>query len=808
MLAMRIPSLLELSTRSLQLGWAKLESFESIREAISRRDQASVRCNDAKPSLDGLNLIVPWPAEELRRIVGAVASVEASGVSRPGYFELLGYGSLNFGDPVDWHLEATTGKRCPMLPWKQLDNLDSSLTGEKKVVWELNRHQFLLSWARQYWLDGDERLAERVCEHVKSWIRENPVGMGINWVSSLELAFRSISWLWAFAILQQSETWAKEDKAVFVGALGDHAGHIARHLSLYSSPNTHLTGEALALYFIGNAVPELRQATAWRQLGRTILLRELPKHVLADGVYFERTTWYHRYTFDFYMHFLLLASRSGDILSHRVANSVQLLADHLMWITRPDGTSPSIGDDDGGRLFPICRAASDDWRVALCNAAIMFKRRDFRYVAGSFSEESSWLFGAAAREQFEQIQSDPPTANSKAFPHGGYFVMRSGWDRDANYLVLDCGPHGVMNCGHAHSDALAIEVSGQGRKHLIDPGTYVYSSDAPERDLFRHGKMHNTLTIDGQSASVTSGPFKWSHVARPRLECWHDQICFTFARGFHDGFARLPDPVIHRRSVLFPMREYWVVLDELTAAGPHTCDVNWQLAHEASAKETADGQGFMVAVGGVDLSIIACEAGGSWSVRDSWVSPVYGARMPSKSLNYQFEFSVNASVLSLLLPGQPQKSAAIVRNLASSTGKCIGLDFGEKSDVLLHSSANCAAAAVSQTDCEWVWGRFDTGSAMLERLFCLHGRRIQCAGIGIESELMFSQLVAVRDGEMLTIAVGNCGLLIMNVPDDIVGVEINGRRISMGEGNRASLQPAEYLVDTGDVFDTCAAAVN
>ena len=39
--------------------------------------------------------------------------------------------------------------------------------------------------------------------------------------------------------------------------------HVEHHLSYYFSPNTHLTGEALALYVVGQALPGARaQATA------------------------------------------------------------------------------------------------------------------------------------------------------------------------------------------------------------------------------------------------------------------------------------------------------------------------------------------------------------------------------------------------------------------------------------------------------------------------------------------------------------------------------------------------------------------
>ncbi len=122
-----------------------------------------------------------------------------------------------------------------------------------------------------------------------------------------------------------------------------------------------------------------------------------------------------------------------------------------------------------------------------------------------------------------------------------------------------------MNCGHAHADALAIEVAALGATVLVDPGTFTYTGSAELRDLFRSTAMHNTLTIDGLSSSVPAGPFKWKHVAECTLHCWHDHPGFTFFEGSHDGYKRLPDPATHTRTVLFVGREYWFMLDRVDA---------------------------------------------------------------------------------------------------------------------------------------------------------------------------------------------------------------------------------------------------
>ena len=77
-----------------------------------------------------------------------------------GRFDLLGLKGLDFGSPVDWHLEPLSRVRAPLAHWSRIDYLDPEVSGDKKIVWELNRHQFFQTLGRAYWRTGDERFAE------------------------------------------------------------------------------------------------------------------------------------------------------------------------------------------------------------------------------------------------------------------------------------------------------------------------------------------------------------------------------------------------------------------------------------------------------------------------------------------------------------------------------------------------------------------------------------------------------------------------------------------------------------------------
>ena len=82
-------------------------------------------------------------------------------------------------------------------------------------------------------------------------------------------------------------------------------------LSTYFSPNTHLLGEAVALFFIGTLYPQIAAAARWQQTGWRIMLQEAQRQVRPDGVYFEQSLHYHVYALDFFLHARVLAARNG-----------------------------------------------------------------------------------------------------------------------------------------------------------------------------------------------------------------------------------------------------------------------------------------------------------------------------------------------------------------------------------------------------------------------------------------------------------------------------------------------------------------
>ena len=285
--------------------------------------------------------------------------------------------------------------RAPLVCWAEVPYLDSSI-GDHKIVWELNRHQWWLPLARAYWLTGDSRYARGIVDQMESWLDANPPLTGINWASMLEIGFRAISWTMAIHFLAASnERLDSLLPARCFDALERQLTHLERHLSYFFSPNTHLTGEALALYVVGQAFPELAPSERWIDTGRRILLQEIDRQILPDGGHVERSMHYQRYTLDFYLLALLTARRAGDVnAADAFGSAAARVADFTRGVADDEGRLPLIGDDDGGMLWPITGRDCTDVRDSLAVAAVVL---DNPHLAPwGVQEEVFWIAGREA----------------------------------------------------------------------------------------------------------------------------------------------------------------------------------------------------------------------------------------------------------------------------------------------------------------------------------------------------------------------------------------------------------------------------
>ncbi|HNU06488.1 MAG TPA: alginate lyase family protein [Pyrinomonadaceae bacterium] len=679
-----------------------------------------------------------------------------------GKFDLLGYSNVDVGTAIDWHYEPISGKHLPIKHWKQFDELDSEETGDKKIIWEINRHQHFFTLGVAYLLTGEERYAATFARHIGSWMEQNPPGYGVNWVSSLEVAFRAISWLWALHFFRDSHSLTPDLLHKVLKFLYQHGRHLEKYLSTYFSPNTHLTGEALGLFYLGTQLEVLDRASRWRELGSEILIAELDRQIHDDGVYFEQSTWYQRYTADFYTHFLILQALYGvhpdDNVQRRIETRCQSIFDFLLYVTRPDGTTPIIGDDDGGRSLPLSASRTNDFRGCLSTAAVLFDRGDYKHIAGSLAEETFWLLGEEGAEGFANVHASPPRQTSRAFPDGGYYVMRDGWAAGDNYMLVDCGELGALSGGHGHSDALAIEVAIGGKTLLVDSGTYTYHESSELRDYFRTTTAHNTLMIDDRSQSEPGGKFSWKTRAETEPITWIAEERFNFFEGAHNGYQRLEDPATHRRSILYLKNDYAIMRDYVDTLGTHEYALNFHFNKETNPaiEDSASG---VLGVGesstdGDGWRMFTFGDNGSWQRKESWISDNYGKRINAPFLRFVSEGTGAQEFFTFMLPADRGFAKPEIFETAVAGGRAFVVNYRGYWDLFVFADEydQIVRTELFNTNFRFFWARLSQGEQLPEEFVMVGGTRFSLGNreiINYPAELKFA--VARRLGTRLNV---------------------------------------------------------
>ena len=702
-----------------------------------------------------------------------------------GRFDLLGFKDLDFGSPVDWHFEPLSETSSPIKHWKEFDESDSQESGDKKIVWELNRHRHFFTLGVAYRITGNEAYADCFAGQLDGWMEHNPPGIGVNWVSSLEVSFRAMSWIWAFHLFNGSESFSSELCYRSLKYLFAHARHIEKYLSTYYSPNTHLTGEALGLYYLGTQLNMFTRSDHWRNLGEEILVSEIDRQIRPDGVYFEQSTWYQKYTTDFYVQFFILQKLNGSGIDSsqkkRVLNTVRALLTSQMMFTKPDGTTPLVGDDDGGLQLPETSNNPTDFRGTLATGAVIFERGDLKWVAGEAREQPLWLLGPKGLAVFDSLRAHKPAARSHGFVDSGFYIMRDGWTPDDNYMIVDAGEVGSLNGGHGHADSLSFELAVGGRTILADSGTYTYHRSRELRDQFRSSSAHNVLTIDEKSSSQFGDTFSWALMAESSIDSWISQDRFDFFEASHNGYRRLENSSAeYSRSVLFLKNDYWIMRDFVRTAGEHSFQQNFHFETGTNPViESLNGGRTCVdesSEGEIGLRVFTFGDNGQWRRKDGWISKCYGSRDSAPFLEFASEGRGPQEFMTFLIPVEEGFERPDVLETNVPGGRAFVVNYRDYQDLFVFADGNLLIRTeYFNTDFEYLWARMSPGEILPEEFVLINGQNFSLNGREIfnyPSPLEFA--TARRFGEKLSV----------RTPDGVFSVSLpkmNSRTLILNE---------------------------
>jgi len=228
------------------------------------------------------------------------------------------------------------------------------------------------------------------------------------------------------------------------------------------------------------------------------------------------------------------------------------------------------------------------------------------------------------------------------FPHAGIAAMRSA---AGHYLLTTNGVVGTNGFGnHKHNDQLSFEYHHGGTPLIVDPGSYVYTSDADARNRFRGTAFHNTVCVDGveQNELRPDWLFRLFETSRAEHVSFEDRADSFEYVGRHHGYERLPQPVLHERTFrLSKSSGALVIVDRLSGTGAHDVAWHFHLAPGVAAEHAGETT-VTLACRGERLQM-SIPAGLRVSIEPSEYSPSYGVKVPCAALNLTSRVTLDGS---------------------------------------------------------------------------------------------------------------------------------------------------------------------
>ncbi|MGY4329388.1 hypothetical protein ACVWWG_003805 [Bradyrhizobium sp. LB7.2] len=291
---------------------------------------------------------------------------------------------------------------------------------------------------------------------------------------------------------------------------------------------------------------------------------------------------------------------------------------------------PVIGDADDGRFHIASRYGDwnrQDARHILAPAALTLGRPDWLLGDPDGVWEATWWgFDPAGIT----TGSAPAPDQRVLYPGVGIAVTRTG----NQYLAITNGAVGTKGFGnHKHNELLGFEYHLAGTPILVDPGSFVYTSDFAARNVFRGVAYHNTVRIDGVEQNETNPEwiFRLFESANPIHESFEEADGVVTYVGSHSGYQRTDAEATHRRRFLYHRSVgHLVIEDEITGKGMH--QLSWHFHAAPGVDITATGGGLLLS-GHTATAKLVLPQGLEPMISDAWYSPSYGVRVQCKAID-------------------------------------------------------------------------------------------------------------------------------------------------------------------------------
>lgn len=454
-------------------------------------------------------------------------------------------------------------------------------------LWLYNLHYF------DYVIDNSDKSIDYIT-WINDWILHNPIG-SIGW-DSYPTSLRIVNWI-KFSLSKKNPSNNIFDN-LFTQSLW-LSKRIERHIE-----GNHLFANGKALIFAGVFFNSSKK-NKFKTLGLKIIKAELQKQILKDGGHFELSPMYHAIILEDILDIIQLGSIFPDSLDDEFLRSLRKIAQKMiLWLSamsHPDDSLSFFNDS----VNNISRSLSEIKKYAL-------------------------FLDISLENNYECLIQ---------LKESGYYV----YDSDDYKIIIDLADIGPsFQPGHGHADALSFEASIKKRKFIVNLGISGYQgSDLRAKE--RGTDAHSTIMIDSYNSSDVWGEFrvgKRAFIFDREIKSKKDHIVIS---GSHNGYKDLKGKPIHKRQFCL-YKSKFEITDKIHGAHNHHVmalfhihpDV--KIAYINASEIGLLHHGLIIRFYSNALKNIV--------IRDSFYSPEFGIKIPSKSILIEDNISLPCEIKS------------------------------------------------------------------------------------------------------------------------------------------------------------------
>jgi heparan-sulfate lyase len=571
------------------------EDLEDAREAAERGDR-----------LDALRVLreyyrrrypLPEMPERASRENLAVADQLTRHVFQWGPYE-----AADYGEDIDWAWDPR---------------------GDIEWVAAVYRFYWATTLSRAYAETRDEKYARAFVELTADWIARHPLEdwrrvhpvytrwKGYPWLD-LQTGIRATNLCSAFKTTVHADSFTPEFLGVLLASLYDH--QVKTATVPMGIVHNKAIFEQRGFVAVADTFPEFRESRDWLELGLARSRENMLAQTTTDGVQREWAGSYHLAVLRDAVEIMKPVERAGVPIPADYRERVRFMYDYLFAIATPDLGFPMFGD---------------------CARPLTEGRRRSQWYLYRALVEASDLFDDpkyAARATLDREHL--PARLSYAFPEAGIYAMRSEWGPQQIYMALHCAPPAIS--GHDQPDNGTFELYGYGRWLMNDTGFFTYGHDRDARDWHRQTRVHQTLTLDDKDSRVAGKQLLWN--SGP------DGDVLVVENESYPG-------LVHRRTVWFVDRSFFVLLDEALGTASGRLDLHFQFApgsvrvkadKKSAETEFADANVLVQAAAGVPVALE--------KEKEGWFAWEYGSRTERTAIRIGHEREASAGFLTLVVP--------------------------------------------------------------------------------------------------------------------------------------------------------------